>query len=129
MFPFFNDIPSFLELGSWTIGHIKPLFELFRNEDVAPALALIIFSVAIGLCVLFFIDTIYIRIQVHRRTRAVRRIKCKAEFTDALPLIEKLMLGSRYLRHSWLEFRETLIEPTTAEGRTFGLHPVPQTPS
>ena len=63
MFPRFGDFPSFFELGAWTINHIKPFFEIFRQEDVAPALALIIFGTAIGLCFLFFIETIYIRIR------------------------------------------------------------------
>ena len=117
MFPGSVDVPSFLELGAWAINHIKPLFEIFRKEDVAPALVLIIFSSAIVLCVLFFIDTIYIRIQVYRRTRAVRRIKDKAEFVDAMPQVETLMLGSRYLRDSRQKVRESLIEPTPTEGR------------
>lgn len=121
MFPTFHDFPSFLELGAWTINHIKPLFELFRKEDVAPALALTIFGSALVLCVLFSIDTIYIRIQVYRRTRAVKRIKSKAEFVDAMPRVEKLMLGSRYLRHSWQKFRETLIEPAPTDGSTVGV--------
>jgi methyl-accepting chemotaxis protein len=116
MFPRFGDFPSFFELGAWTINHIKPLFEIFRQEDVAPALALIIFGTAIGLCFLFFIETIYIRIQVRRRTRAVRRIKGKADFANAMPQIERIMLSSTYLRHSWQKFRETLIEPTPNEG-------------
>src|SRR5258705_4563619 len=34
-----------------------------------------------------------------------------------LPGIEKLMLRTRYLRHSWQKFRETLIEPSADEDR------------
>jgi hypothetical protein len=33
-----------------------------------------------------------------------------------MPRIEKLMLGTRYLRHSWQKFRETLIEPSSDDG-------------
>jgi archaellum component FlaC len=109
------DIPSFPQLGGWTIDHIKPLFEVFLQEDVAPALALIIFGTAVTLCFLFLFGTIYIRMQVHRRTRAVNRIASKADFVEAMPRIERLMLRSKYLRHSWHKFRETLIEPVPDE--------------
>jgi hypothetical protein len=106
-----TDFPTFLELGAWTIFYIQPVFELFRDEHVAPALALIIFGTALLLCFLFVIDTSYIRTQVRRRTRALGKIKDKTEFAERMPQIEKLMLRSRYLRHSWQKFRETLIEP------------------
>jgi methyl-accepting chemotaxis protein len=115
-----DDFPSFLELGEWTTRHIRPLFEIFRDENVAPALALTIVAIAIALCVLFALNTTYIRSQVRRRTRAVRRTKDKAEFAESMPQVERLMLRSRYLRHSWRKFRETLIEPTAedeAQGR------------
>jgi hypothetical protein len=53
-------MPNFLDLGGWTIGQIKPLFNLFTDEKVAPALALVIFSSAIILCILFMAETTYI---------------------------------------------------------------------
>jgi archaellum component FlaC len=111
MLSVFDRFPEFLELGAWTSRHIRPLFDLFRDENVAPALALIIFGSALALCFLFLFDSTYIRVQVRRRVRAVRRIKSRAEFAERLPQVEKLMLGTKYLRHSWQEFRETLIEP------------------
>jgi methyl-accepting chemotaxis protein len=113
----FDQLPEFLDLGAWTSRHIRPLFDLFRDENVAPALALIISGSAFALCVLFLLDSTYIRLQVSRRTRAVQRIKGKVEFAERLPQIEKLMLGTRYLQHSWQKFRETLIEPSLEEGR------------
>jgi methyl-accepting chemotaxis protein len=106
----FTELPSFLDIGAWTIVHIKPLFQSFKNEDVAPALALLVFSVALALCVLFLIESIFIRAQIWRRLKVVRNVKTKAEFSAAIPKIENLMLKSRYLRHSWQKFRETLIE-------------------
>ena len=112
-----ENLPAFLELGSWTTRHIRPLFDLFRDEDVAPALALIIFGSALVLCVLFIIDSSFVRVQVRRRIRAVRSIKGKVEFAEAMPDIERLMLRTRYLRHSWQKFRETLIEPSGNEER------------
>jgi methyl-accepting chemotaxis protein len=105
-------LPEFLELGAWTARHIRPLFDLFRDENVAPALALIIFGTALSLCALFLFDSTFIRVQVRRRTRVVARIKDRIEFAEAMPGVERLMLGTRYLRHSWLKFRETLIEPS-----------------
>src|SRR5258705_431368 len=113
----FDELPGFLELGAWTTRHIRPLFDLFRDEDVAPALALIIFGSALVLCFLFIIDSSFIRMQVRRRIRAVRSIRGKVEFAEAMPDIEKLMLRTRYLRHSWQKFRETLIEPSADEDR------------
>jgi hypothetical protein len=47
----FDDLPGFLELGAWTSHHIHPLFDLFSDENVAPALALIILGTALLLCV------------------------------------------------------------------------------
>jgi len=84
----FDELPGFLELGAWTTRHIRPLFDLFRDEDVAPALALIIFGSALVLCFLFIIDSSFIRMQVRRRIRAVRSIKGKVEFAEAMPDIE-----------------------------------------
>ena len=113
---FLAELPKFLDLGAWTSSHVRPLFDLFRDENVAPALALTIVGTALLLCVLFLIDSIIIRVQVQRRTRSVSRIKDRLEFAEAMPKIEKLMLGTRYLRHSWQKFRETLIEPSFEEG-------------
>lgn len=112
----FDQFPGFLDLGAWTTHHIKPLFNLFRDEDVAPALASVIFGSALVLCICFLMDSSFIRFQVRRRIQAVRSIKGKVEFAEAMPKIENLMLGTRYLRHSWQKFRETLIEPSGDEG-------------
>ena len=113
----FDQLPGFLEIGAWTTRHIRPLFDLFRDENVAPALASIIFGSALMLCIFFLIDSSFIRAQVRRRIQAVRSIKGKIEFAEAMPNIERLMLGTRYLRHSWQKFRETLIEPSGDEER------------
>jgi hypothetical protein len=98
-------------LGSWTTEQIRPLFSLFKNDQVAPALALLIFLTAVGLCILFLLKTTYIRIQIKRRTRNVRQIRSKSEFITMMPRVETLMMKSAYLRHSWEKFRETVIEP------------------
>jgi hypothetical protein len=45
-----GDLPNVLSLGAWTTHLIRPLFYLFRDDDVAPALASIIFIAALGLC-------------------------------------------------------------------------------
>jgi methyl-accepting chemotaxis protein len=68
------------------------------------------------LCLLFLVDSTFIRAQVRRRIRAVGSIKGKVEFAEAMPDIERLMLRTKYLRHSWQKFRETLIEPSGDEG-------------
>jgi methyl-accepting chemotaxis protein len=107
----FDGLPSFLDLGTWTTDVIKPLFIGLQDDSVAPALALLLFCAALALCALFLLDSIHIRTQVRRRIQAVSRIKDKARFATAMPQIETLMLRSRYLRHSWQKFRETLIEP------------------
>src|SRR5258707_15783344 len=88
----FDELPGFLQLGVWTTRHIRPLFDLFRDEDVAPALALIIFGSALVLCFLFLVDSSIIRAQVRRRIRAVKSIKGKVEFAEAMLELEKLML-------------------------------------
>ncbi|MEH2524188.1 MULTISPECIES: anti-phage ZorAB system protein ZorA [unclassified Bradyrhizobium] len=113
--PFFEHFSSFLELGAWTSQHVRPLFDLFRDENVAPALALSILVSAMIFCIAFLLDSTLIRIRVGRRIRFVRGIKDRVSFAERLPEVEKLMLGYRYLRHSWQEFRETLIEPDAEE--------------
>ena len=107
----FPPIPSFADLGAWTAAQLIPVFQSFRGDNVAPALALLIFSVAVMLCILFLLDAFRIWAQISRRVRSIRKVKTKTEFATALPNIEKLMLGSKYLRHSWEKFRETLIDP------------------
>jgi hypothetical protein len=87
----FDGLPGFLDLGAWTTHVILPLFSLFKNENVAPALALLIFSAALALCALFIIDSTHIRTQVRRRIRVVNRIKDKA--SAAMPQVERLMLS------------------------------------
>src|ERR1700736_256372 len=107
----FDQVPSFLDLGAWTNSLIIPLFQLFKNDNVAPALASSILFLAALLCVLFLIESFYIRAQINRRTRAIKLVS-RENFVDALSNIERRMLASGYLRHSWEKFRETLIEPT-----------------
>ena len=104
-----SNLPGFLDLGAWTIAHLKPLFDSFRDKDVAPALASLICIVALTLCMMFIVKSIYIRLQIGRRLKSIKKVKTKADFPAALPKIEKLMLKSKYLRHSWEKFRETLI--------------------
>src|SRR5262245_16366990 len=57
----------FLDLGAWTSHHIRPLFIAFKNDNVAPALALLIFVAALALCAAFLLYSSYIRTQVRRR--------------------------------------------------------------
>jgi hypothetical protein len=110
----FDQVPSFLDLGAWTNSLIVPLFQLFKNDNVAPALASSILIVAVLICALFLIESFYIRGQIARRARAIKLVD-RTDFVDALPDIERRMLASGYLRHSWEKFRETLIEPTGSE--------------
>lgn len=110
----FDQVPSFLDLGTWTNNLIIPLFQLFKNDAVAPALASSILIVAVLISIVFLIESFYIRGQIGRRARAIKLVS-RAAFVDALPNIERRMLASGYLRHSWQKFRETLIEPTGNE--------------
>src|SRR2546423_4913662 len=102
----FDKFPAFLDVGAWTSHQIFPLFLAFRNDNVAPALALVIFGAALALCAVFLLYSTYIRMQIGRRIHAVRRIKDKLGFAKAMPQVEALMSKSRYLRHSWEKFRE-----------------------
>jgi hypothetical protein len=98
MFPTtFSHLPGFLDLGAWTVAHLKPIFQSFRGDDVAPALAFIIFAMALALCVLFLIDSTLIRGTIWRRIRTIRKVKTKADFAAAMPQIEKLIIDWRGL--------------------------------
>jgi methyl-accepting chemotaxis protein len=116
MHGFSNQAPSFLDVGAWTAHLIRPLFYVFQDNNVAPALSLVIFGVAVSLCILFLFVSTYIRIQIRRRITAVRRTKDKNGFAKGLSQIEKIMTNSGYLRHSWKTFRETLLEPSSEDG-------------
>jgi hypothetical protein len=76
----FDSFAWFLDSGAWTSRHIFPLFLAFKNENVAPALALVIFGAAIALCLWFLLHSGYIRIEVRRRANAVRATKDRREF-------------------------------------------------
>jgi hypothetical protein len=76
----FSHVPSFLDLGAWTATQIHPLFRLFLDENVAPALALFLFSAALALCAFFLIECTFIRAQIWRGLRAVKKVKTKSEF-------------------------------------------------
>src|SRR5690242_19388640 len=106
-----DQFSDFLALGEWTSQQVRPLFDLFRDENVAPALALLILGGAAALCLLFLIDSTMIRARVRRRVSFVRGIKDRVSFAERLPEVEQLMMRYKYLRHSWQEFRETLVEP------------------
>ncbi|MET3912679.1 hypothetical protein ABID59_007051 [Bradyrhizobium sp. S3.3.6] len=107
----FGTFPSFLEIGGWTRESIQPLFNFFKNEDVAPALAFVIFGASLLLCALFLFNVARIRIALKRRTRAIAKIPDQQNFTASMPIVDRFMLSSSYLRHAWQKFRETLIEP------------------
>jgi ABC-type transporter Mla subunit MlaD len=114
----FSHVPGFLDLGAWTTDIIRPLFHMFQDDNVAPALALVILLVALGLCALFLAYSTLIRAQVRRRIRAVSQIKDQTSFATEMPRVEALMLRCRYLRHSWQKFRETLVEPPSDDPST-----------
>src|SRR5262245_8589970 len=117
--PSFSDgLPGFLDIGAWTKDHLLPVFLAFKAETVAPALAPVIFAIALALCAVFLLYSTYIRIQISGRTHAVKRIADKPSFARAMPHVEALMSRSRFLRHSWEKFRETLIEPLPDEPTT-----------
>jgi archaellum component FlaC len=103
---------NFLEQGAWTVRQIKPFFDLFTDDKFAPALASTIFATALALCLLFILQTLTIRAQIGRRTRTIRKLHNKRVFAESISSIDALMLKSKYLRHSWEKFRETLIEPS-----------------
>jgi hypothetical protein len=84
----FRDLPSFLDLGAWTTQSILPLFNFFKDEHVAPALASLIFFAALALCALFLLKATYIRVQVRRRVRVVTRIR------DEISLRKQCLMSS-----------------------------------
>src|SRR6187402_3120622 len=99
MLEIFRDLPSFFDLGAWTTQSIRPLFNFFKDEHVAPALASLIFFTALALCALFLLKATYIRAQIRRRVRVVTRIKDEISFAKAMPDVERAMLSTGYLRH------------------------------
>lgn len=106
-----------LTIGNDVVEFIRPYFELFKNDGFAPALSLGLLVLASTFALIFLFGYVLpIRWELWRKTLIVRRIKNNEDFAREMHAIEEAMTKRRLLRHSWREFRETLIEPNVARG-------------
>lgn len=110
-----NEAGVFQQLGRDVRSDIEPLFELFRNDDIAPAAAAVLLGIAVAFVVGFSVYAAYARWRIEECRREVLRHGSRAEFAHALGQVEKTISGHRLLRHSWQEFRESLIEAEANE--------------
>lgn len=91
---------------------LVPIFELFRDERVAIALAILLIIVATGSATWFWFRHVgpWLRTLQQARGRIVSTADA-ADFCVRFGEIDAFLAGNRRLAHSWSEFKETLIVP------------------
>jgi hypothetical protein len=106
------------EFGPQVIRTLEPLFQLFRDESVAPSLALWIGVAALACAVwlgLVFVAPTWL--EIRRRTRALRDLPDREAFARGFERFDGLMRVRGRLRHAWGELKEALILPEEDEPR------------
>lgn len=103
-----------LSLGGLAIEAVLPFFSLFRDETVAPTIATVMVLIAVALGAALSISIIRLSRQVRHRVQFVEACKNRQEFFAKFDEFEEMMATSKLLRHSWREYKETLLP--TKEG-------------
>jgi hypothetical protein len=99
------------EIGAAVIAFLLPLFTIFRDDTFAPALAATLVCLAGVILVYSLVDAIYVRLRLWPIIRLTRSFRTPVEFRHNLDRVDGAMTSIRFLRHAWVEFRETLLEP------------------
>lgn len=93
-------------------SNLQLIFHYFEIREVAVGLALGITGFALAV-LLWFIVRHYIPtwLTLRRITKALVSTRDYQEFKDKFGNIDRVILGSKLLKHSWAEFKETLLIP------------------
>ena len=102
-----------LELGRVAIDYISPLFSLFKDEKVAPTIAVLIVLSASAFLVGLILKIVPLRFDVFRYIKFLKKCKDRQEFLTKFDEFDALMMKSNLLKHCWKEYRETLPTPKT----------------
>ncbi len=105
---------ALLQPGSWAIGWLDPIFELFKDDAFAPALALYGLVIA-GVLLLVYTVWVWLRCRALAQTSGVIQGTGDSIESEGLATIETDIRSKSFLRHAWQEFEETLIKPEPTE--------------
>ena len=100
---------TFLSLGSIAIDTVLPFFSLFRDERVAPTIAVLMVLCAICLGVWFTYSIWQLKRDVIQRLKFMQGCKDRQDFFIKFDDFDALMMRSKILKHSWDEYKETLL--------------------
>jgi hypothetical protein len=106
------------DVGRHVIDVLGPVFELFKDETVAPNIALWLVAFA-GTCAAWLVLRYILPLSLTLRERiaVVRRAKDTHAFALTFDQVDKVLRQGRHFGHAWGEFRKGLIEPDPDEPR------------
>lgn len=102
---------SFLFLGQGAIKTVLPFFELFKNEKVAPTIAVLMVAFAIFLGFWFAYIIWKLKRDVDKRLNFTKGCQNRQDFFSKFDEFDALMVRSKLLKHSWDEYKETMLLP------------------
>ena len=100
---------NILFFGKIAIDKVLPFFSLFRDERVAPTIAVSMVLCAICLGGWFAYSIWQLKRDVTQRLKFMKGCKDTQDFFAKFDEFDSLMMGSKLLKHSWGEYKETLL--------------------
>lgn len=95
---------------------LLPLFNIFKQPDVAVGIAASMIATALIILVWFCIKHMVPMLRTLRRVKKqLRAIPDHDAFNNDFARIDEVITGERMLKHGWEEFKETLILPQPNE--------------
>jgi len=103
-------------LGSYFKGLLEAVFEHFRDDAVAPALAGVLIAIGVGLILMLMARVVIRSWQIDRATAVVQLAKDRSEFARQFPVLDKRLDQNAALGHAWRSYKPTVIFPSLALG-------------
>lgn len=100
---------TFFGLGRVAIDTVLPFFSLFKDERVAPTIAVSMVLCAICLGLWFAYNVWHLKREVTQRLRFMKGCKDRQDFFARFDEFDALMMKSKLLSHCWDEYKETLL--------------------
>lgn len=107
-----------LDIGRIVIDGLGPMFELFKDETVAPTIALGIIVLFVACTMLFLLGRVLpLSRTLSRMIKAVRQAGDIHGFAQSFERVDQTLRQARPFDHAWGEFRKALIPPDLNEPR------------
>ena len=100
---------TFLGLGRIAIDTVLPFFSLFKDERVAPTIAVLMVLAAVCLGAWFAYIIWQLKREVTKRLIFMKGCQDHQDFYAKFDEFDSLMMRSKLLGHSWDEYKETLL--------------------